>query len=621
MSPSAAYQGATQPGERLVEVNEIVRRFSYHVKGSMPAEPLAQALAKKETFDEEQEKKRNTLVNRWQSLFMDHTGKVLIGTTEGEQALESESQELAKAWCKFQGALPKEHRSRVQDAPPDIATVIKAVQAARASWQKSREQKTLGKTKKLFVGVCQSLDHHKELFGMIPNNDKYICLVTGSISAIIKATVNHEDIAERISQNLDDIGEDIEYMRRQMKVHLDNDLMERYVAKFYVIFFRFLVGILTNWYRSGFQRFRHSFDNKFFENQVAKSRSEMKDLSERLDREAKLATEARIKEAPTKAEITEILSQFSKHYQLVLGSLVQTSRREEARRIFEEFDRGLDNTQGSLGSAEIEETKAERGTNTEAKDVISPEQNAEESARRLDNYLQDDYVTELIDRVHNLSINREVFLRIQQWASEPRSESIWIDGPFRVPVPSQATLTSASIVSTVRRMGIPVIAYFCRHERQDNKRYRSSDELVRLTYALIRQLVPQLPTTPETPLDLSPTRFEPLDGSLRSMPEAISLLADLLAAGPALLFCIVDGIQILDDGKNAETTAHLRGLINVLCDAGMAVAESSRIVNVYFGTDGYTEVLGFPASKDKLGRSSFSEVGRLAETDHMAFLM
>jgi hypothetical protein len=36
--------------------------------------------------------------------------KIFRGTTEEEQALESESQELAKARCKFQGALPKEHR-------------------------------------------------------------------------------------------------------------------------------------------------------------------------------------------------------------------------------------------------------------------------------------------------------------------------------------------------------------------------------------------------------------------------------------------------------------------------------------------------------------------------------
>ena len=57
---------------------------------------------------------------------------------------------------------------------------------ANASWTKKQEGK-VGKSKRLFAKVCQSLDSHKDLFEMLPNNDKYVCLITGSLSSIVKA--------------------------------------------------------------------------------------------------------------------------------------------------------------------------------------------------------------------------------------------------------------------------------------------------------------------------------------------------------------------------------------------------------------------------------------------------
>jgi hypothetical protein len=99
--------------------------------------------------------------------------------------LEQSSQELAKAWEKFQKCIPKEHRTQIQDGPPKFEEVAKAVTVAHSAW-KAKEKGKVASVKNIFSGLCQSLYDFKDVFAVIPNQDKYVCLLTGTFAAIVK---------------------------------------------------------------------------------------------------------------------------------------------------------------------------------------------------------------------------------------------------------------------------------------------------------------------------------------------------------------------------------------------------------------------------------------------------
>lgn len=109
-----------------------------------------------------------------------------------ERKLEQAARELAKAWSDFQGILSPEHRSRV-DSPPDITVVWKALFIAEESYQEKGETR-MGKVKHAVFKACESLEDHKELFHIFPTGDKYVSLVTGSISAIVKVEAHYHQI-------------------------------------------------------------------------------------------------------------------------------------------------------------------------------------------------------------------------------------------------------------------------------------------------------------------------------------------------------------------------------------------------------------------------------------------
>ena len=113
------------------------------------------------------------------------------GSSE-ELLLAPSTDELAKAYKTFLKCLPKSHEARIEDGPPRIKTVVEAVKTANSTWKNNKESTKVGRMQTLFGKVCGSLNGHKDLFAILPSGDKYVCLVTGSVSAIVK--VSHQKL-------------------------------------------------------------------------------------------------------------------------------------------------------------------------------------------------------------------------------------------------------------------------------------------------------------------------------------------------------------------------------------------------------------------------------------------
>ena len=100
--------------------------------------------------------------------------------------LADPTEELAKVYQKFLKCLPKDHGARVEDGPPDLRVVVEALTVAELNWKNNREKTRAGRMKALFGKLSINVTKFKDVFAVIPSGDKYVCLMTGSISAIVK---------------------------------------------------------------------------------------------------------------------------------------------------------------------------------------------------------------------------------------------------------------------------------------------------------------------------------------------------------------------------------------------------------------------------------------------------
>ena len=101
-----------------------------------------------------------------------------------ETILLEQSRKLYESWDKFRKALPKDQCQDLDEQPPNIRYLFDSVKAASNTWQQDRSGKKSGRLKKIFTDLCNNCNDHSELFSIIPSDDKYICLFTGSLAAI-----------------------------------------------------------------------------------------------------------------------------------------------------------------------------------------------------------------------------------------------------------------------------------------------------------------------------------------------------------------------------------------------------------------------------------------------------
>lgn len=68
-----------------------------------------------------------------------------------------------------------------------MSVLFDAVATAQTTWQDNRDGSKFGKVKKAFARVVRSVDDHSELLAVLPKNDKYVSIVAGTLSSVVKA--------------------------------------------------------------------------------------------------------------------------------------------------------------------------------------------------------------------------------------------------------------------------------------------------------------------------------------------------------------------------------------------------------------------------------------------------
>ena len=81
----------------------------------------------------------------------------------------------------------KEEWTKHRKDIPTIETLYKAVQAMQVSHEK-KNYTTLGKAKSRFLDFTERMNDYSYLADLIPSGDKYVSLVAGTVSLIVKVS-------------------------------------------------------------------------------------------------------------------------------------------------------------------------------------------------------------------------------------------------------------------------------------------------------------------------------------------------------------------------------------------------------------------------------------------------
>lgn len=403
--------------------------------------------------------------------------------------------------------------------------------------------------------------------------------------------MNHDKIAESVSNALDDMSDDIAYWKELLEINEHSIRTEHYISRMYVVVFKFLATIMAKWTsRSSIVRLFRSFDSEFFKAEIEDKKAKIRDLNDRLRRQSDLTIQRNTNNIIPKADMIRLIVEAQRDAQAKFEAELLIRLKQQELRLGQ-------TVKGTLEEQYRSHRKEQRGngpriqlSTTTAEMISSP--TPEASAKFYSNiHIQFDalsqlrsYATQtnildvLVAQAQPLNVNSEIFSRIQQWNAASTSQALWIQGPFQAPQPSHYTLLSSSIITTAQKVDAPVLYYFC----------DSTTSMIDLVYSFIAQLVKALPSDFQSDKDFSAARFDALDKTSGSVGKAIKLFKDLLEVGPYMLFLVIDGLQMLENSTNI---AQIQALVQALRFAGKNHLEQTRITKTLFTTDGFTDAL------------------------------
>ena len=176
------------------------------------------------------------------------------------------------------------------------------------------------------------------------------------------------------------------------------------------------------------------------------------------------------------------------------------------------------------------------------------------------------------------------------------------------------TLVASEYVVSANQPEIPTISYFCESPRPrttlPNGMTAEMYGLVSLTYSLIRQLIELLPSSMSYPKNLREQRFNELRGGLDTYGDAIAMLGELLDLSPPMIFCVIDGLERLDDSSAEQYVTAFVDTFHGHRKYGLVSQASDRALKVLFTTAGRSRTLLTDLEEDELVFAEQAGFGR-----------
>ncbi|KAL8697713.1 MAG: hypothetical protein Q9201_006974 [Fulgogasparrea decipioides] len=493
-----------------------------------------------------------------------------------------------------------------------------------------------------------------------------------------QASTNHQAIANAVADSIDELSQDIAYWNSWIRGSQDSKAVCRYIRELYVVVFEFLTEIFTNWSRSSWKRFLTSFDERAFDKLFTERKGRIRAIEQRMFRFTNLEFQK---------GVTDRMSRLEAGLQMMFDS--QTCSELDQRNLLLElganmqqlFDQQTRQQCYALEAAPAPTLSTENLVHTRVSESQSPvidgldydnhfeklhrHEKAPDILRNTDHHRSTflkalealsakfgeelESILAVIARVSHIKTDSQVRNRLENWNQDPHPKSLWIQGPYDVPKPSQNTLTAVCLVALSRKSDIPCVFYFCTLEAS-HQRMSRRETLMAIAKSLILQMVLLLPHEFTTDVDIP---FEHLDRLVKdtiNFAEAMNLLFELRKVASPYLHVVLDGLEVLEDRSDMEQMRDLKNLLDRLSAmdkgtsadgvrsgqavtrlAGSTTAETlpireprtlPRITKVAVTTDGYVDTLARLVNEHCLDKVEFlneaDEPGADESVDFMA---
>ncbi|KAK7511730.1 uncharacterized protein IWZ02DRAFT_93533 [Phyllosticta citriasiana] len=633
----------------------LVRQYSETQMSKNPDDTLYKSLADMVKWEEQQEA-------RGARIFSESADKSVQIYTKNDKfgdnryydvfdwvsEVDEISQELEKSWKRVLKYVNKKKErkrhifGRDEYEKPSMEQLRKLLDESNKEMEKSKETKR-GRARSWVVKVLDALGQYEYLFQMLPKDDKYSSVFAGAFTACVKAAQTHGSTGEKISECLGRASDQVRTLYKSACDAPDSEYIKRHTVCYYCALFKLLAKLLDEWYRSPTQRLKSILGDSL-QTEIRNSMDKLRYHTEQAEKEANSVT--------NKMWLNVVRLNLGAHCQAgLVGQAIDSPRSRAAHSpppppVAAPPERLQIEPSAEASGTDQAYQPEQEGIEDPSPKVDYPQSSADpkpywstktiqEATEHLGRQVQTEKIKDLSAKSRYLSVNQNIYHTLVSWASKGVSEALWIAGPAPDAQPSQNTLTAAFIVAALRNLGVPVVSYFCAYDASRYKTFDLEEEVLKMVGALIHQVAAMLPEqldsetyTGATAVDLSAERIARLDERKESLPEAIALLADVLAAGPPLLYVIVDGLQVLDKTSSGEgLKSCLRRFAEVLSDAVKASAGQAKIVKVGWFTDHQSwtlqeayragalrkEVFDFEDEDELLGMIKVPDVSRSGE--------
>ncbi|KAK3322846.1 hypothetical protein B0H66DRAFT_620668 [Apodospora peruviana] len=590
----------------------VVRRYSLIVAEERPGDTLSQALGATARHEIAEEKRRRE--DSWLAWLQSqecHNNPTLVH-------LERHKRKLVERWESFNSNHPGLQGEGVFQegrGPPRLDSLLHAAQDAEAAWEKKKES-GIGKAKSAIENFMETMNNHSYLFSIIPSGDKYTSLITGVMTSITKAFVNHKKIAGLFSEALERITQDLATVRESVRMS-DTPQVKAHVVELYVAVFNFLCDAM-DWYGgSRKKRLLVSFRQNYADD-IRKNTGEVKEAIHRIRLQADQATQSRAREThqDTKGILHAVKSLHEKMENLEEGlELAAEKDRENPAASTAALEKLTGEFMLILGRSAMRTLVATGEAQQGGRK--SPLYRHIDSADDLEEASEDitDDMSDMASYYTRADIQEATAPFLKQYFEDGRSEVLlalgggteahkvdrtfvfvvlWIEGPAAfTPAERQLSVVAMLLCNSALdgEAPIPCVSFTSKstYFMQDPSDFMSRQEkvLIAMLYSIAGQLTQLLPEELELELvathTFEPQRFAALDGSFASASAALDLIESLLAYGPPTLMLILNRLQV---AECPIATPHLERLVKLL-----KAYDSENIIKVLFITQGSSSAL------------------------------
>ncbi|OTB06590.1 hypothetical protein M426DRAFT_72113 [Hypoxylon sp. CI-4A] len=566
------------------ESRRLVRMYSGDVEGRLPHGSNTQVLG--HILGQTQPDRRD-LTNPWRVFFeswepSDNESDPIT------KVITIESNKLRGKWAPFLENSSGNDRLDLSRSEPTMEGVVDLVKEIAASSKSKKDNSRRGKAMKMFHKFCGTIDSHKSMLELIPEGSEYVSIFAGTLNVIIQASVNHERIAEGLSEALCRISEHVVECRSELQMFQTQTMMEL-VADFYAHIFVFLSDTMDWISEKRRRRLLDSFNENFyqkFESQVetiSRKSDTIRNLAARSSRAEQRVTRLTVEDLAKDVRLG-LTGEERRHAETVYMAekiereLLEGRReRQRLREDGEHFKQLADRLTTMLQDkalvwiGDMRSTSGEKLTmSSRAGSPMMAEWRSEEvilNSKHLEDFFYRDRVRLPNDSFNPTRISSEALRRLTEWMKDGSSHLLWLEGPpieaddFDNPI----TMLANKVVELAEESHIPVLSYCCELRHRERLRIgndtREAQSCVALVCALLRQMTELLLPLFESEKDFSQERLRLIDGSILGWSQMLHLFHDLLSLIPNVTLCVIDGFHWLDD---RSTKKYLEEFIQVL---------------------------------------------------------